>query len=57
MNLGVADLLRLRSLVNRQFKITPSVFYHTRPKNTMAEDAYRRFHVAPDMFLPLFYTN
>ena len=27
----VADLIHLRSLVNLQFKITPSVFYHLGP--------------------------
>ena len=36
-----ADLLRLESLVNCQFNITPSVFYHPGTQNTMADDASR----------------
>ena len=57
VNPVVADLLCLRSLVNRQFKITQSVFYHPGPKNTMANDASRKFHLAPDIFLFLFSTT
>ena len=41
INPVVADLLRIRSLVNRQFCITPSVFYHPGHLNTMADDASR----------------
>ena len=54
VNPVVADLLCLRSLVNRQFKITPSVFYHLGTQNTMADDASRQFHLVPDIFLSLF---
>ena len=32
LNPVVSDLLRLRSLVNHQFKITPSFFYHPGPQ-------------------------
>ena len=31
VNMLVADLIHLRSIVNLQFKITPSVFYHLGP--------------------------
>ena len=41
VNPVIADLLRLRSLVNRQFKITLSVFYHPGPQNTMDDYASR----------------
>ena len=43
VNLAVSDLLRLRYLFNRQFKITLSVFYHPVPQNTMADDASSKF--------------
>ena len=54
VNPVVTDLLRLRSLVNLQFKITPSSFYHPGPQNTIADDASRKFYVALDIFLSLF---
>ena len=38
INPVVADLLRIRYLVNRKFCITPSVLYHPGPLNTMADD-------------------
>ena len=57
VNPVVADLLRLRSLVNLQFKITLIVFYHPGPQNTMDDDASRKFHLAPDIFLYLFSTT
>ena len=57
VNLMVADLLRLRSLINCQLNITPSVFYHPGPQNTMAGDASRKFHLEPDIFLSLFSTT
>ena len=53
----VSDLLRLRSLVNCQFKITPSFFYHPGPQNTMADGASRNLHLVPDIFLYLFSTT
>ena len=53
----VADLLHLRSRVNRQFNITPSVFYHPGAQNTMVEDASRKFHLAPETLLSLFSTT
>ena len=55
--LAVAGLPRLRSLINRQFKITSSVFYHSGTQNTMADDSFRKFHLAPDIFLSLFSTT
>ena len=42
VNPVVADLLRLRYLVNCQFKITPSFFYRPGQQNTMANDASRK---------------
>ena len=54
VNPVVADLLCLRSLVNRQFNITPSVFYHPGTQNTISDYASRQFHLAPDIFLSLF---
>ena len=57
VNPVVADLLRLRSLVNRQFNITPSVFYHPGPQNTMADDASRKFHLVTEIFLSFFSTT
>ena len=57
LNPVVYYLLRLRSLVNHQFKITPSVFYHPRTQETMADDASRKLHLAPDIFLSLFSTT
>ena len=55
--LVVADLLRVRSLVNCQFKITLSVLYHPGSQDTMSNDTYRKFHLAPDIFLSLFSTT
>ena len=57
VNPVVADLIRLRSLVNYQFKITPSVLYHPGPQNTMADDASRKLQLASDIFLSLFSTT
>ena len=57
INLVVADLLCLRSLLNQQFNITLSVFYHPGPKNNMADDASTKLHLAPDIFLCFFYTT
>ena len=54
MNPTVADLLRIHSLVSRQFKIAPPVFYHTGPQNTMVNDALRRFDLSADPFLSFF---
>ena len=42
VNLAVADLLCLQSLVNLHFNITPSVFYHPGTQNTMADDVSRK---------------
>ena len=57
LNPVLADLLCLRSFVDYQFKITPSIFYHPGTKNSMADDACRKFHLALDIFLSLFYTT
>ena len=51
LNPVVYDLIYLRSLVNHQFKITMSFFYHPVPQNTMAVDTSRKFHLALDIFL------
>ena len=56
-NRVVADLIRLRCLVNCHFKNTPSVFYHPGPQNTIAADASSKFHLVPDIFLSLFSTT
>ena len=50
----VADLLRIWDLVNRQFCITPSVFYHPGHLNTMADDASRNFELDLTDFLSTF---
>ena len=50
----VVDLLRLQSVLNCQFKITPSVFYHSGTQNTMAGDAYKKFHLSSEIFISLF---
>ena len=57
VNLVVAYLICLQSLVNFQFNITPSVFYHPGTQNTMAKNASRNFHLAPDILLSLFSTT
>ena len=57
VNPVVSDLLRLRFLVNHHFNTTPSVFYHPGTKNTMADDVSQKFHLAPDIFLSLFFAN
>ena len=57
VNPVVADLLRLQSLVNFQFNIPPSVFYHPGTQNTMADDVSQQFHLAPDTLLYLFSTT
>ena len=54
VNLVVVDLLRLRSAQNWNSKITPSVFYHPGPKNTMADDASRQFDISDKASLSLF---
>ena len=54
VNPVVADLLRIRSLVNRQFCLTPSVFYHPGQLNTMADDASRKFNLGLTEFLSTF---
>ena len=55
MNLVVADLLRLRLNQNRNAKITPFLFYHPGPKNTMEDDVSRRLDLNNKSFLYLFY--
>ena len=56
MNPVVADLFCLRSAQNCNAKITPSVFYHLGPKNTMADYASIRFYINNKAFLYLFYS-
>ena len=50
----MADLLRIRSILNRQSTINPSVFYHPGLRNTMADDVLRRFDLNRDSFLSFF---
>ena len=47
-------MLRLQLARNQNAKITPSLFYHPSPKNTMAGDASRRFDLNDKAFLSLF---
>ena len=54
VNPVVSDLLRLRSAQNQNAKITPSVFYHLGTKNTMADNASRRFNINNKSFLSFF---
>ena len=51
---AVSDLLGIRSTHNRLHKLTPSVFYHPGPLNTMAGDASRCFDLSTNPFLELF---
>ena len=51
INPVVADLLRIWSLANRKFCITPSVFYHTGHLNTMEDDASQKFELDLTNFL------
>ena len=53
INPVVAELLRIRSLVNRQFCVTPSVFYHPGHLNTMADDASQKFELDLTNFIYL----
>ena len=55
MNPVVADLLRLRSAQNMNSRITPSIFYHPGPENTMADDASKRLDINDKAFLYFFY--
>ena len=57
MNPEVSDLLCLQSLVNLQFNITLSVFYHPGTQNKIADDASQQFQLALDIFLSLFSTT
>ena len=50
----MADLLRIRSIFNRQSTISHSVFYHPGLRNTMADDVLRRFDLNRDSFLSFF---
>ena len=54
INLVVAYLFRIWALVNRQFCINPSVFYHPGHLNTMADDASRKFELDLTDFLSTF---
>ena len=54
INPVVADLLRVRSIINRNACITPSVCYHPGIENTMADDASRRFALCPNSFMSFF---
>ena len=54
INPVVADLLRIRSIPNRQITISPSACYHPGLRNTMADDASRRFDLNCDSFLSFF---
>ena len=54
INPVVAELLRIRSLVNRQFCITPSMFYRPSHLNTMADDESRKFDLDLTNFLSTF---
>ena len=53
VNPVVADLLCLRSLVNRQFNITLSVFYHPGTQNTMADNGSRNFRCQVEFSRPI----
>ena len=55
INPVVADLLCIRSILNYQSTISPSFVYHPGLRNTMIDDALRRFDFNCDSFLS-FYT-
>ena len=54
INPVVANLLRIRSIVNSNSSITPVVFYHPGHLNTMADDASRLFQLTNQSFLSFF---
>ena len=54
INPVVADLLRIRSIINRNATITPSVCYHPGVDNTMADDASRKFTLCSNSFMSFF---
>ena len=54
INPVVADLLRIRSIINRNACITPSVCFHPGVDNTMADDASRRFDLPTHSFMSFF---
>ena len=54
INPVVANLLSIRSSQNRLQNITPSIFYHPGPLNTMENDTSLRFDLSPNPFLDLF---
>ena len=54
INPVVANLLSIRSAHNRLQNITPSIFYHPGPLNTMENDTSLRFDLSPNPFLALF---
>ena len=54
INPVVADLLRIRSIINRNAAITPSVCYHPGKENTMADDASRKFTLCSNSFMSFF---
>ena len=54
VNLIVVDLLRVRAETNSGALLTPYVFYHPGPLNTMADDASHRFDLPDNKFLSFF---
>ena len=54
INPVVANLIRIRSIVNTNSAITPAIFYHPGHLNTMADDASRLFHFPNPTFLSFF---
>ena len=50
----VANLLRIRSIVNTNSSITLVIFYHPGPFNTVVDDAYRLFNFTNPFFLSFF---
>ena len=57
VNLVVADLLHVGAEMNSRSLLTPSVFYHPGPLNTMADDASRRFDLPGNNFLSFFWSK
>ena len=53
-NLVVANLLRICSIVNTNMALTPTLFYHPGPLNTMVDDVSHHFDLPHTQFLSIF---
>ena len=54
INLVVANLLHICAIINTNSSITPAVFYHPRPINTMVDDTSHLFNLTNPQCLSFF---